>query len=420
MKGKMNDLHSVLIGLLTLVITGISLPGARAQGPNHVGLVVLFGDGSYITRCVEFSEPEISGYDVLVRSGLNVVAAFDAGEGGAICAIDGEGCPADNCFCQCQGNLCVYWAYYHMASGQWQYSSLGASNYKVHSGDVEGWAWAEGSIGGGGAQPPVIPFDQVCVSSPPPTDTPASPAATLPPPTETPVPAPTTTLPPPTETPLPVPTITAPPPTPVVWFRLDNNPIPVGDCTMVRWDTTDALDVYVDGEWVNLSGGREVCPTTSQEYHLRVVGRAGEQTYTLVLGVTGASPSPTLSPQPTAPLSPSFPSTPEPVTATSPPPSPTPQFAAALSLSLSPTLQPSATPHLSPSPTPVRLAFAPLSPAPTRTTRPARASPLSSSTVPPANGDHPSSLSLLLGYITFNFILIGLLSWLILRLLRRR
>ncbi|RLC66222.1 MAG: hypothetical protein DRI48_05180, partial [Chloroflexi bacterium] len=64
----------LLLSSLTLANVGPHLPGTQAQSPNRVGLVVRFGDGSLVTRCVEFSEPEISGYDVLTRSGLNVVA----------------------------------------------------------------------------------------------------------------------------------------------------------------------------------------------------------------------------------------------------------------------------------------------------------------------------------------------------------
>jgi hypothetical protein len=386
---------------------------AQADEPNRVGLVVLHGDGRQITRCIEFSEAEISGYDVLVRSGLSVVSAFDAGMGAAMCAIDGEGCPADDCFCQCQGSECVYWAYYHLVNGQWQYSGLGASSCTVHSGDVEGWAWGQGSIGGGGAQPPVIPFDQICAPSSPPTDTPV-------PLTSTSVPS-TATSPPPTDTPLPGPTATSPPPTPEAWFRLDDNPIPAGACTNVRWDTTHALEVYLDGERVDLSGSREVCPTAPQEYQLRVVGAAGERTETLVLGVIGVAPSPTPTSQPAALPSPSPLSTSEAAAVALPSPSPIPESAAAPAPLPSTMSEPvtaiSASPL--PSPTPQRIAAVVSLPSPTRAAQPTPAlSPSSSTVESTTDGQRPSTL--LLGYTAFNLIMIGLLGWLIFRLLRRR
>jgi hypothetical protein len=114
-------------------------PSVRAQAPNQVGLVVQFSDGSTVTRCVSFSEPEISGYEVLVRSGLSIVAATSPGVGTAICKIEDEGCPAENCFCQCQGATCVYWSYWHLSGDAWSYSNVGASGYQVVHGQVEGW-----------------------------------------------------------------------------------------------------------------------------------------------------------------------------------------------------------------------------------------------------------------------------------------
>ncbi|MCK4472299.1 MAG: hypothetical protein KAW49_10985, partial [Anaerolineae bacterium] len=277
MKRKAHSTYLTLIVLLVLAVVRASPPGARAQSPNRAGLVVRFGDGSFITRCVEFSEPQISGYDVLMRSGLNVVAAYYSGEGAAICKIEHEGCLVEDCLTCAYPN---YWSYWHLVDGAWVYSQVGVSGYTVHPGDVEGWSW------GAGEPPSLVPFDQIC--APPPTDTPL--------PTDTPPP---TDAPPPTDTP-PPPTATSPPPTPVVWFRLDENPIPVGTCTRVRWDTSNALEVYLDEERVDSSDGLEVCPTEPQEYHLRVVSAVGEQTHTLVLGVTGTLPSPTFTPCPTS------------------------------------------------------------------------------------------------------------------------
>jgi len=150
--------------LLSLVAAGVLALGlqpspssavARAQDSNQAGLVVRFGDGSYITRCITFSEPSISGLDVLERSDLAVVAA-----GWAVCDIEGHsGCPAENCFCQCPGGggACLYWSYWHLVDGSWVYSTVGSGGHDVHDGDVEGWSWgAEGS-------PPVVPFHEICM-----------------------------------------------------------------------------------------------------------------------------------------------------------------------------------------------------------------------------------------------------------------
>lgn len=390
MKRRTNSVYLALVILLTLAVIGASLPGVRAQSPNRVGLVVRFGDGSFTTRCVEFSEPQISGYDVLMRSGLNVVAAYFSGEGTAICKIEHEGCPVEDCLTCAYPN---YWAYWHLVDGAWAYSQAGASGYTVHPGDVEGWSW------GAGDPPPVVPFDQICAppatDTPPPTDTPLPPTDTPPPPTDTP--------PPPTDTPLPS-TATSPPPTPVVWFRLDENPIPASACTTVRWDTSNASAVYLDEERVDPIGSREVCPSALQEYHLRTVSATGEQTHTLVLGVTGASSAPTLTPGPTSTPAPTFtPGHTSDTTATS---MPTPR---------STTTPAPATPvatvnrPATPSPRPVAQVSIPTSASRQPTTQP---------TIQPPN--QPSNQPNPTGYVIFGVIAIGLLSWLVFGILRRR
>ncbi|HDQ70617.1 MAG TPA: hypothetical protein ENN19_00795, partial [Chloroflexi bacterium] len=178
MKDRKVPTYIGLVGALIVIasIAAISLD-VRAQQTNQVGLVVDFG-GSHVTYCVEFSESEITGYDVLRRAGLNVVADFSNPMGAAICDInDTSGCSVSNCFCKCQGSPCVYWSYHYLENGSWRYSTLGASARKVHHGDVEGWGWGEGTINSSGQAPPVIPFDQIC--APPATDTPI--------PTETPI-----------------------------------------------------------------------------------------------------------------------------------------------------------------------------------------------------------------------------------------
>jgi len=450
MMRKKTVVHWALMVLCVLAPIGVGLPTdaadwegrlyprALAQQSNRVGLVVRFDDGSLVTRCIEFSEQEISGYDVLSRSGLNVVTSFDSGQGAAVCAIQGEGCSVEECL------TCAYpdyWSYWHLQGESWAYSGIGASAHKVHDGDVEGWSW------GAGDAPPAVPFDQICTplptDTPPPTDTPL--------PTDTPVP-PTATSPPPTDTLPPEPTDTSVPPTPAVWFRLDDNPISAGSCTTVRWDTTGASEVYLDGERVDIIGSRDACPTASQEYQLRVVGAGGERTDTLVLGVTGALPSST----PTSELSTSQSSssssfsspspTPPPVAVASPTHSPTDAVYPPDAVDPPPALQPTAHPSSlpvstseptaneppSPSATVQRVAL--LWPSPSPNGRGDRAPTPSSdsgavqsttddgtpSTLQRRHSDGAPSLTSLVGYATFNLTLIGLLSWLIVKLLRRR
>ncbi len=256
-------LDGALSGLLFLLLAAILFASPVLAGAgHHVGLVVRFGDGSVYTECVSFEEDSITGADVLQRSALSVVT--QAGPmGAAVCKIDRDGCnyPAEHCFCQCEGGgECLYWAYYHLKGDRWEYSQIGASSYRVHDGDVEGWAWGSGTMGSNGAQPPVRTFGEICATPTPfPTITP-SPTVR---PTDTP------TL-PPTATPVPVPSFT---PTFVpfsVSFSAMPERIDSGGCATLRWDVEGVRAVYLDGAPVTGHEERQVCPRRKTTYTLQM------------------------------------------------------------------------------------------------------------------------------------------------------
>ena len=208
---RVKRINLVLLVLLLLALMPLLWPGLKpgqAQAPNQVGLVVQLGDGTLITRCIGFDEAEINSYDLLLRSGLNVVVSGDSTVGLTVCSIEDEGCPASDCFCQCKGSTCTYWSYWHLIDGAWQYSALGASGHVAAPGSVEGWSWGEAE------PPPAVPFAELCV--PPPTDTPVPTPTWTPSPTPAPTDTPTPTLEPTvtwTPSPTPVPPTDTPPPT---------------------------------------------------------------------------------------------------------------------------------------------------------------------------------------------------------------
>lgn len=174
-----------LLTLLPLVVLALLLPTfTRAQEQHRAGLVVRHGDGRVATACVTFSEPSLSGVEVLERSGFSMTTQ-GGGIGAAVCKLDGEGCdyPTEGCFCKRDGTQSVYWAYSQLRDGVWAYSPLGASNTTVQDGDVEGWAWGNGDSRVG-AVPPVLPLDQICtVTQPQPTAMALAPATRPVPPT---------------------------------------------------------------------------------------------------------------------------------------------------------------------------------------------------------------------------------------------
>jgi len=175
----------VLFLLVTLLL---ALPAsAQEGGQNRAGLIVVHGDGRVLTRCVTFAEERISGVALLQRSGL-AVDANTGPMGSAVCTINREGCPANDCFCQCKNNPCTYWNYFHRnADGSWAYSGMGAATWTVGNGDIDGWVWGDGS-----APPPALAFAAICdVASVPLAESLTSAPTATPLPPETPIPTPT-------------------------------------------------------------------------------------------------------------------------------------------------------------------------------------------------------------------------------------
>ena len=247
---------------------------AGQGGEHRAGLVVRFEDGSVQTTCVSFSEPSISGEQLLNRSGLAVAMNYNAGLGGAVCSINGNGCPVTDCFCRCQGIQCEYWAYYHGSDGGWQYASTGTSSYQVTDGALEGWSWGNGSFGTSGIEPPAMTFDEVC--PPPATATPTA-TATLAP---TATPSPTAT------------TVQSLVFLPLLTFNADNPTLAPNACTVLRWTTSDADQVTLDGALVAAQGQRNVCPSATQRYVLVAANAAGQIASDVVVTVPDAGDAP--------------------------------------------------------------------------------------------------------------------------------
>jgi hypothetical protein len=107
-------------------------------------VVVQFGEGEYAVRVVDFEAP-YNGMDLLLNGGLRTI-----NQGGLVCKIGPQGCPAEDCMCQ----LPRYWNYWHWEDGQWEFSGVGAGGYTVTDGAIDGWVW-----GKAGTSPPHVDVD---------------------------------------------------------------------------------------------------------------------------------------------------------------------------------------------------------------------------------------------------------------------
>lgn len=110
---------------------------ADAAPPGRAELLIDKGDGQVILRSLPW-RAGMTGQDLLQAGGLPLVT-----QGGAVCAIDGLGCPADDCFCACKGARgCRYWKYHQGdAAGRWREATVGPAQQAVPEGGLEGWVW---------------------------------------------------------------------------------------------------------------------------------------------------------------------------------------------------------------------------------------------------------------------------------------
>jgi hypothetical protein len=162
-KMKASYKHSLLFLVLLLLMLWLPLTQAQEaqETAQRAGLVVMLADETAERRCVAFTEPSISGYDLLLRSGLAVDVEVTA-IGAMVCTIEGTGCPASDCLCQCRGGAsCVYWSYWRLQPEGWQYSRAGANVSQVRDGAVEGWVWGPGSVSSA-PPPPLYTFEEIC------------------------------------------------------------------------------------------------------------------------------------------------------------------------------------------------------------------------------------------------------------------
>jgi hypothetical protein len=136
--GQSLAISLLLLGGLWGVLLSLTSSAAQAQAPSNAQVFVQFDDHAHLGRPVTFTTP-ISGFAALLQTGLQVVYT-DTSFGPAVCAIEGVGCPADDCFCA--GNR--YWGYSYWDGGAWQgYAVAAGGSLITGTGAIEGWRWGE-------------------------------------------------------------------------------------------------------------------------------------------------------------------------------------------------------------------------------------------------------------------------------------
>ena len=106
---------------------------------SHAGLVIDHSDGRRLVQIVSFNGETITGYQLLQKSGLNLVS-HESSWGLGICSINGEGMAANSCFDDPQGR---YWAFNVLGTdNSWISSPVGVSKAIVYDQDVHGYYYS--------------------------------------------------------------------------------------------------------------------------------------------------------------------------------------------------------------------------------------------------------------------------------------
>jgi len=96
-------------------------------------------------------------------------------------------------------------------------------------------------------------------------------------------------------------TTPAPPANNALNFCVDSANLQAGNCTILHWDSVNALKVYLDGQEVPAIGQKRVCPCSMKTYSLEAGFTDGsKQERSLTINVTGSCQAPliTVSPSP--------------------------------------------------------------------------------------------------------------------------
>jgi hypothetical protein len=137
---------------------------AQASSAHHAALVVEHGNGVVIRVCVSFSGAQITGEELLQRSGIEYSTQPFGGNGDAVCQVDNEPAGYTNCFQDGK-----FWAMFVSRSDRtWAYSLQGVSTAEFGDGDAEGFRYQSQS----GSSPPGASPAGVCPAPVPATPVP--------------------------------------------------------------------------------------------------------------------------------------------------------------------------------------------------------------------------------------------------------
>jgi hypothetical protein len=136
-------------GSATTAVSPTTAACVNAGATSKAYVVVDHGGGRSSQRCVGFDGEQITGEDLMTRSGVQFQAQTFSGIGKAVCQLDNE--PAQ--FTECFPKDKPYWALYvSHDGGTWEQPQTGYTGVTLKNGDALGWEYESAT-----ASPPPPP-----------------------------------------------------------------------------------------------------------------------------------------------------------------------------------------------------------------------------------------------------------------------
>ena len=149
--GSTANTYSTAEAIIGLAGIPFSQLGA-APVTHRAGMAIFSGDNTLVTDCISYTESNLTGLQLLQRSGQAIVTATNPTQGTAVCKIGQVGDDSNNCF----GSMPNYWSYWLLGNNGWEYSTKGADQTPVVDGGVYAWSW------GTGETPALVTFQNTC------------------------------------------------------------------------------------------------------------------------------------------------------------------------------------------------------------------------------------------------------------------
>jgi hypothetical protein len=126
---------AMVAGLLAVLV--LPAPTVYGQDTGTVAQLVEFPSGDLKPFCRDLETPT-DNITALKATGLELEIK-DWGFGFTVCAIEGLGCPEEDCFCQCPLPDCTQWTFFrwNKSQGAWETTE----DTIVKTGDIVSWLW---------------------------------------------------------------------------------------------------------------------------------------------------------------------------------------------------------------------------------------------------------------------------------------